>query len=754
MADGKVVIDVILDDGTVAKGVANIGKRLDGATGKAKKFASGVGQITAALGITALASKGIDMIAQSLDGAISRYDTLTSFPRVLQLMGFDAKDSQKAIDKLSDGIDGLPTTLDSVASKTQRIAGMTGDLDGAVDTTLALNNAFLASGASTADAERGLDQYVQMLSKGQVDLESWRTLQETMPIALNKTAEAFGFAGRSAQNDLYDALKSGEITFDEFNGKLVELNNATGGFADMARESSGGIATSWQNMKTAVVKGVADVIGAVDEALGGVGSISGIIDSVKSGMQVVFSWIVANIPVIAEWIRSVVDVIKSWLPPMDEIKNGFITAFQTIYAFVTPIVQEIVNFIMTVWGGLVAWWQENGQMIVQAIQNAMTVIMAIMQAVWPVIQFLVIDTWNAIKGAIQGAIGVITGIIQAFSALFTGNWSALWDAIKQIVSSAVKLVWNLVQLWFVGKILKAGKSLFTGLKSIVTSLWNAVKSLFTSGVNTARNVVNAGFNAIRSVISKVMNAVRSIISSIWNAIKSIISSVLNGIRGTVSSVWNGIRSTITSVVNSIRSTIRSVFNSLRGIVSGAFNNVKSAVRTGITGALNIIKGMFSTFKNAGRNIVTSIADGIKGAIGTVTDAIGSVTSKIRDFLPFSPAKEGALRDIMDVQIAESIAKAIDKGKSSAINAMRGLTDDLNTEIQPNVSVNRLRGITAPLGRVLPNTIATGGNSVSNTNSKSYNPTINNYFTREESTPSEVSRKNKQQQQRLAMEWGY
>ncbi|KAA5655014.1 tape measure protein, partial [Pseudomonas aeruginosa] len=124
-------------------------------------------------------------------------------------MGFDADESRKAINRLSKGIEGLPTTLDSVAKTTQRIALMTGDLDGAVDITLALNNAFLASGASSADAARGLEQFVQMLSTGTVDLQSWRTLQETMPVALNKTAEAFGYAGASAQKDLYNALKEG-----------------------------------------------------------------------------------------------------------------------------------------------------------------------------------------------------------------------------------------------------------------------------------------------------------------------------------------------------------------------------------------------------------------------------------------------------------------------------------------------------------------------------------------------------------------
>ena len=259
MADGKVVIDVILEDGSVGKGVADLDRQLGGLGGSGEKASLGIGKIASALGLVYIAKKGIDLVRDSLDGAIDRYDTLNQFPKVMQMIGFDAQESEAAIGKLSDGIDGLPTTLDSVASTAQNIAVMTGDLDGAVDTTLALNNAFLASGASSSDAERGLQQYVQMLSKGEVDLQSWRTLQETMGVALRTVAGEFGFTGKAATNDLYDALKSGEITMDEFNDKLIEASNAQGGFADMASEASAGIKTSWTNMKTAVEIGRAHV---------------------------------------------------------------------------------------------------------------------------------------------------------------------------------------------------------------------------------------------------------------------------------------------------------------------------------------------------------------------------------------------------------------------------------------------------------------------------------------------------------------
>src|SRR5690625_5119721 len=235
MADWSVRIDVILDDSKVSGGVKRVNKGLGGIVQSAKRGIGSVTKLASALGLVGLAYKGINMVKDSLDGAIDRYDTLNNFPKVMQLIGFDAETSEKAINKLSDGIQGLPTRLDDVASTAQNIAVMTGDLDSAVDTTLALNNAFLFSGSSSADAARGLEQYVQMLSKGEVDLQSWRTLQETMGVALNTLAEDFGFAGESAQNDLYDALKSGEITFDEFNKKLIEASEAQDGFADKAQ---------------------------------------------------------------------------------------------------------------------------------------------------------------------------------------------------------------------------------------------------------------------------------------------------------------------------------------------------------------------------------------------------------------------------------------------------------------------------------------------------------------------------------------
>ena len=232
-----------------------------------EKGAGKIGDIFGGLGVFKLFEKGMSLVTSSFDSAIDRYDTLQKFPKVLEQMGYSAKDAGAASSKLSAGIQGLPTTLNDVVSTAQRLTVLTGNLETATDTTLALNNAFLASNSSAADAARGSEQYIQMLSKGTVDMQSWRTLQETMAYALNKTAEAFGYAGASAQNDLYSALQDGTITFDQFNSKLIELNNGVGGFAELAKTATGGIKTGFTNATTAIVRGSEAIVAATDEAV-------------------------------------------------------------------------------------------------------------------------------------------------------------------------------------------------------------------------------------------------------------------------------------------------------------------------------------------------------------------------------------------------------------------------------------------------------------------------------------------------------
>jgi len=71
-----------------------------------------------------------------------------------------------------------------------------------------------------------------------------------------------------------------------------------------------------------------------------------------------------------------------------------------------------------------------------------------------------------------------------------------------------------------------------------------------------------------------------------------------------------------------------------------------------------VKGFAGRMWDAGKNIVKSIGDGILAAINSPVEAIKKVVAKVREFLPFSPAKTGPLTDIHRIKLVETIADSI------------------------------------------------------------------------------------------------
>jgi hypothetical protein len=66
----------------------------------------------------------------------------------------------------------------------------------------------------------------------------------------------------------------------------------------------------------------------------------------------------------------------------------------------------------------------------------------------------------------------------------------------------------------------------------------------------------------------------------------------------------------------------------------------------------------SRFYNAGVGIVKALWNGIKSLAMKPVEAIRDVVTKMREYLPFSPAKVGPFRDLHKVKIVQTIAQAI------------------------------------------------------------------------------------------------
>ncbi|GAF14928.1 phage tail length tape-measure protein [Bacillus sp. JCM 19045] len=337
-------IDGLSDSGSdAATSIKNTSDSVASLGDDAGNASKATGNLKTSLGLAAVAGTALAVVNQvlnsalvtvraSLDDAIARFDTLNAFPKVLEALGVSAEDSQRAMGNLSDGIDGLPTKLNDIAASAQRMYTSFGDIDMATDSAIALNNALLGSGASAGQAQRGTEQYIKALQTGTFDMNTWNTLSETMDVGLVKIAESFGFAGKSAKDDLYSALKDGTITIDDFNNKLIEVGTGTGIMATLAKENSLGVATSFSNLQTSVSRGVANSIAAIDNLSKSVTgnniaeNIDGMKDIVNAAFKIINSSIDSATPYLVglkNAVKPVVPIIQTLSPVIIGLASSF-----------------------------------------------------------------------------------------------------------------------------------------------------------------------------------------------------------------------------------------------------------------------------------------------------------------------------------------------------------------------------------------------------------------------------------------------
>lgn len=263
----------------------NMSSTFKKALGVCNSFGSQVKSIVAGVGVTKALGAAMNTVTTSLDGAITRFDTLHSYPKVMNSLGFSTDAAKASVSKLNASVQGLPTSLADIVRSAQSLTSVTGNMGKATDTAIALNHALLASSASTEDVSRAQQQYSQMLAVGKPDMQSWRTLQETMAPALTKTAKKLGIVSGNT-TELYNAMKNGQITFDQFNAALIECDTEAGGFAETALSASKTIRTGFTNIKSAVENVEMRIISAFNNILDsqGFGSFVDILDKVKSSI--------------------------------------------------------------------------------------------------------------------------------------------------------------------------------------------------------------------------------------------------------------------------------------------------------------------------------------------------------------------------------------------------------------------------------------------------------------------------------------
>lgn len=271
---------------SVKNEVTGLKNHVDKVTGSIGNSFKSIRNIVAGLGIASLIKS---TILGNVDAAIKRVDTLSNYSRVMSNLGADSVQANASVQKLSNKLIGLPTTLDDASGAVQRFTAVNGNISRSTDMFLALNNAILAGGASSEIQKSALEQLSQSYAKGKPDMFEWRSAMTAMPAQMKQVAEAMGFVNASA---LGEALRNGTVSMDQFMNTLMQLNtqgiNGYQSFEEQARNATGGIATSIANMRTAIVRGMSDVMNTIGQS-----NIAGFFTNIAKAINSCIPYVVA-----------------------------------------------------------------------------------------------------------------------------------------------------------------------------------------------------------------------------------------------------------------------------------------------------------------------------------------------------------------------------------------------------------------------------------------------------------------------------
>lgn len=680
----------------------------------AQNYASGFGGATGAIMgiVSSVTSRALDAISGSIASAVNRVDTIANFPKIMQSVGYSADEARATIERLSTGIDGLPTSLDAIVGSVQKIAPVSGSLATATDVALAFNNALLAGGKSQEIMNSAFEQYSQMLSTGRVDMQSWKILAQAMPGQLNQIAKAL-LGANANQADLYKAMQSGAITFDQFNAAIVSLNSeglpGYASFAEQARISTESIGTAWTNVQNRINKAVAKIIDHIGQA-----NIAGAINDFSSSFSGIADTVITYLDPVISTVGSFMDQLQN---------NGAITSFGDALNALKDVFDSTIGLIgdlITTFTGLdssedasrsaadllksavdgVKSAIELARDAVQGLRDNLTVVAPVIVAVataliaYETIKAVrsIADDFGLLKSAaslafdaIKGGEGVLStlsvfGELVGEGGALASVFGTISTAISGVGTSLLALVGSIPVIGWIAVAVVALGAVFTWLwntnedfRNAVIGIWDSICSAISGAVDS---IVGFFTTTLPTAFTQFVQFVQGIPAAVGQFIQELPTMVLYALTFAVVFLF-GLGAQLAqlavqigtefvqNVVNFFTVDLPTAFAQFVLFVATIPDQVQSALATLLANIALWAVDMAAKASEAADGFLRGVTDGLNAAV----DFVKSIPDKIKSF--FSNAGDWLVNSgkaLLD-GFAKGIRDAVSTVTSAASNAL-------------------------------------------------------------------------------------
>jgi len=283
-------------------------------------------------------------------------------------------------------------------------------------------------------------------------------------------------------------------------------------------------------------------------------------------------------------------------------------------------------------------------------------------------------------GPLMRGAGIATGF---FRNHLLHALPVIWEKIKALTILSAQMA----RMAFTG--------LISGLKSVILAVRALSIAFFTSPIGWFALGITA-LIGVGYLLWRHWDKVSKALSTIWSWLKSTWEKVSNALL----TAWNFLKSSrhwdkVSKALSTIWSWLKSIWEKVSNALLTAWNFLKSSWQKvlevfmyihplGILfKALNkLVQYVFGLdLFTAGKKIVESLWKGIEAFAMKPVEAMKNIVQKIRNLLPFSPAKEGPLANLHKIKLIETLAEAITPAPliyamTKALEPVRAITQPL------------------------------------------------------------------------------
>ncbi|MDN6560013.1 MAG: tape measure protein [Enterococcus sp.] len=671
-------------------------------------------------------SKAVNMVSDSLDGAISRIDTLNNSDRAFSNMGFSAEETKKAMDNLQGAIKGLPTGLDGAVKGVQLLAGSTEDVGKSVDIFKAMNDGILGFGGNAEMVDNAIVQLSQSFSNGKVDAETWNSMINSgLGPTLNAMAKQMG----KTTGELKAGLSDGSISVKEFQDRLIDLDKNGGGgiksLNQIAKDSTKGISTSISNAKTAITRGVATMITNLNDGLAKnkLPTLSDMISNVGIRAEAVFKKIGNVIPqvlgAIAPVVNKAIGVFKNLFTVFTESNDpkkyskALFDLDKIIPMEVLTKIRQRVTQIKNLFNGIFATGEKQNKSLnvlkmsgmtdetLDKIKNFSNDVKKLVGSIFGnktadkgMLQRLGLkdEDITKIKNVIEDLKvyfgSVLTNLQQAFGVaieIAKGVFNTLSPFVIPIISKIGKALGD------IGKSLtlfweQNGKQIIEAIKNFFVFIQPVVKivmTLFMGFIDNVIGLVKGLLNAIQGAIKIFTGIFTGDLGKMWEGIKQLFS-------GAIQAIWNFIQimffkrliQGVSGLASGFKSIVKGLWDGARNLFQQGINGVGSSVVSWISNTLSRVGGLKNSFINLIKNLWNSIKTLFSGGISNTWSAIKGWASNLISHI--GNLKNSLINVIKSMW--STIKNTFSNGISTVVNWMKGLPGQIANGIKAGVGV--------------------------------------------------------------------